>query len=87
MLSELKTKVKTRGIAECLRSYPEYLELYTFLVTNGWDLDTIFSWINDQLEWGEYQPPVTHSETQQAEIGTGCPKKIRSCLLYYRNLV
>ena len=32
--------------------------MYNFLVENGLDLQGIFQWVNNELEWGEYHPPT-----------------------------
>ena len=32
--------------------------MYDFLVENGLDLQGIFQWVNNELEWGEYHPPT-----------------------------
>merc|ERR1711915_54131 len=59
---------ETRPIAECLRNSTEYLEFYEFLEANGMDLVKIFGWINDQLGWGEYIPPVKDKGQQVKEL-------------------
>merc|ERR1712110_1132046 len=49
---------ETQPIAKFLRNSTEYLELYSFLKDGGLPLDSIYTWINEQLSWGNYTPPV-----------------------------
>ena len=44
-----------------------FIKFYTFLVDNGMPLESIFQWINGQLEWGPYVPP-TLPENQDIHI-------------------
>jgi len=54
-------------IATCLRESDDYIDLYDFLVTNGLDLQSIFEWVNNQLEWGDYHPPTHPSGMRNDE--------------------
>ena len=39
-----------------------FIQLYSFLKDGGMPLDSIYTWINEQLSWGNYTPPVRVTE-------------------------
>merc|ERR1712241_1488199 len=61
---------ETRPIATCLRENQDYLDLYVFLESNGLDLQGIFSWINAELGWGEYSPPLHQTHKHPRSLKT-----------------
>ena len=46
------------------------MQLYVFLVSNGLDLQGIFSWINAELGWGEYSPPLSKTQRDPRSLKT-----------------
>merc|ERR1739838_104178 len=62
ILSDFFKGTEFRSIATCLRESPDYVDFYNFLQENGLNLADIFQWVNDELEWGEYQPPTDRND-------------------------
>jgi hypothetical protein len=44
-------------------------------VANGLDLQKLFQWVNNELEWGEYHPP-THSPAMRNNVNN--PRSMKS---------
>ena len=45
----------------------KHFQLYTFLKDGEMPLDSIFSWINGQLQWGNYTPPIKSSKAEDLD--------------------
>merc|ERR1712080_421679 len=58
---------KSRAIAQWMWQDQGFIDLYKFLRNNGVDMDGIFSWLNEQLDYGEFHPPAAGAELKPSK--------------------